>query len=491
MSLVQINNLTFKYESDYENVFENVNLNIDTNWKLGLIGRNGKGKTTFLKLLTGKLKGTGSISKNVEVTYFPYEVKNDDITLNIIQEICMAEDWEIIKEINLLNANVEILYRNFSTLSGGEKVKALLASLFLKENNFLLIDEPTNHLDTKAKTDIENYLKKKKGFILVSHDRSLLDSVTDHIISINNSNINIVQGNYSVWKENFDRQNNFELKQNEKLQKEIEKLEIASKESSKWSQSAEKEKQRKEANDKIDRGYLGHKAAKIMKKSKVLEERKNKNIEDAKSLLKNIDKVEELKLIPSQYGKKELIIANNFQIVYEKPIFAPVSFVIENGDRLILKGKNGIGKSSIIKAILGEDIKHNGILKINNNIKISYVKQDTSSLQGSFKAFIQNNKVDESIFRAMLIKMGVNKKEINSNLEDLSEGQKKKVLLAKSISETADLYIWDEPLNYIDIITREQIENMILRYKPTMLFIEHDETFAERIANKTIELKEC
>ena len=491
MSLVQINNLTFKYESDYENVFENVNLNIDTNWKLGLIGRNGKGKTTFLKLLTGSLKGTGSISKNVEVTYFPYEVKNDDITLNIIQEICMAEDWEIIKEINLLNANVEILYRNFSTLSGGEKVKALLASLFLKENNFLLIDEPTNHLDTKAKTDIENYLKKKKGFILVSHDRSLLDSVTDHIISINNSNINIVQGNYSVWKENFDRQNNFELKQNEKLQKEIEKLEIASKESSKWSQSAEKEKQRKEANDKIDRGYLGHKAAKIMKKSKVLEERKNKNIEDAKSLLKNIDKVEELKLIPSQYDKKELIIANNFQIVYEKPIFAPVSFVIENGDRLILKGKNGIGKSSIIKAILGEDIKHNGILKINNNIKISYVKQDTSSLQGSFKAFIQNNKVDESIFRAMLIKMGVNKKEINSNLEDLSEGQKKKVLLAKSISETADLYIWDEPLNYIDIITREQIENMILKYKPTMLFIEHDETFAERIANKTIELKEC
>ena len=366
-----------------------------------------------------------------------------------------------------------------------------MAALFLKENNFLLIDEPTNHLDTKAKTDIENYLKKKKGFILVSHDRSLLDSVTDHIISINNSNINIVQGNYSVWKENFDRQNNFELKQNEKLQKEIEKLEIASKESSKWSQSAEKEKQRKEANDKIDRGYLGHKAAKIMKKSKVLEERKNKNIEDAKSLLKNIDKVEELKLIPSQYDKKELIIANNFQIVYEKPIFAPVSFVIENGDRLILKGKNGIGKSSIIKAILGEDIKHNGIIKINNNIKISYVKQDTSSLQGSFKAFIQNNKVDESIFRAMLIKMGVNKKEINSNLEDLSEGQKKKVLLAKSISETADLYIWDEPLNYIDIITREQIENMILRYKPTMLFIEHDETFAERIANKTIELKEC
>lgn len=491
LSQILVNNLTFKYDNDYEIVFKNINLNIDTSWKLGLIGRNGKGKTTFLRLLTGDLKGTGSIGKNVEVTYFPYEVKKDDIVLNIIQEICMAEDWEIIKEINMLNTNVEILYRNFSTLSGGEQVKALLAALFLKENNFLLIDEPTNHLDTKAKLDIEKYLKKKNGFILVSHDRKLLDSVTDHIISINNSNINISQGNYSVWKENFDRQNNFEIKQNKKLKKEIEKLELASKESSKWSQTAEKEKQRKEANDKIDRGYLGHKAAKVMKKSKTLEERKNKNIEETKSLLKNIDKVEELKLISSQYEKKELIIANNFQIFYEKPIFEPVSFVIKNGDRLILKGKNGIGKSSIIKAILGEDINYNGMLKINNNIKISYVKQDTSLLKGSFKEFIQNNKVDESIFRAMLIKMGVNKKEINSNLEDLSEGQKKKVLLAKSISETADLYIWDEPLNYIDIITREQIENMILKYKPTMLFIEHDETFAERIANKTIQLKEC
>ena len=150
MSLIQINNLTFKYDRDYENVFENINLNIDTNWKLGLIGRNGKGKTTFLKLLTGSLKGTGSISKNVEVTYFPYEVKNDDITLNIVQEICMAEDWEIIKEINLLNANVEILYRNYSTLSGGEKVKALLSALFLKENNFLLIDELYKPLRCKS-----------------------------------------------------------------------------------------------------------------------------------------------------------------------------------------------------------------------------------------------------------------------------------------------------------------------------------------------------
>ena len=178
MSLIQINNLTFKYDRDFENVFENVNLNIDTNWKLGLIGRNGKGKTTFLKLLTGKLKGTGSIRKNVEVTYFPYEVKDDDITLNIVQEICMAEDWEIIKEINLLNANVEILYRNFSTLSGGERVKALLAALFLKENNFLLIDEPTNHLDPETQELIgENFKNYEGGIILVSHNPSFVEAI--------------------------------------------------------------------------------------------------------------------------------------------------------------------------------------------------------------------------------------------------------------------------------------------------------------------------
>ena len=149
MSLISVNNLTFGYNGSYNNIFEDVSFNIDTNWKLGLIGRNGKGKTTFLKLLQGKYEYKGTISKNVDVDYFPFDVTDKDrMSIEIVNEIASnIQDWEIIKELNLLNTDTEILYRNFNLLSGGEQVKILLISLFLKENNFLLIDEPTNHLD--------------------------------------------------------------------------------------------------------------------------------------------------------------------------------------------------------------------------------------------------------------------------------------------------------------------------------------------------------
>lgn len=164
MSMIQVNNLTFGYDGSLENIFENVSFNIDTDWKLGLIGRNGKGKTTFLQLLQGKYKYQGTIAKNVEFDYFPFEVKNKEkMAMEIAQDIAPnAEDWEIIKELNLLNTDAEILYRNFNLLSGGEQVKILLVSLFLKGNNFLLIDEPTNHLDIETRENLVEYLKRKK-----------------------------------------------------------------------------------------------------------------------------------------------------------------------------------------------------------------------------------------------------------------------------------------------------------------------------------------
>ena len=264
MSLISVNNLTFGYDGGFNNIFEDVSFNIDTDWKLGLIGRNGKGKTTFLKLLQGKYEYKGTISKFVDVDYFPFEVTNKNrMSIEIVNEIAPnIADWEIIKELNLLNTDTEILYKNFNLLSGGEQIKILLISLFLKGNNFLLIDESTNHLDIETRNNLVSYLEKKKGFILVSHDRNFLDKVVNHIVAINNTNI-----------------------------------------------------------------------------------------------------------------------------------------------------------------------------------------------------------------------------------QDMSEGQKKKVLIAKSISKQANIYIWDEPLNYIDILTRIQIEDTILNYKPTLIFVEHDEIFIEKVSTKIIKLE--
>lgn len=493
MGLLGVNNLTFKYDGNYNNIFENISFNIDTDWKLGLIGRNGKGKTTLLKLLQGKLEYKGKIIKNVNVDYFPFEIANKDrMSIEIVYEIAPnIEDWEIIKELNLLNANQEILYKNFNLLSGGEQIKILLISLFLKSDNFLLIDEPTNHLDIETRNHLVEYLKKKKGFIVVSHDRIFLDKVVDHIIAINNNNIEIMQGNFSTWKENKDKKDNFEITQNEKLQRDINRLEIASKNSENWSNKAEKSKSKKyNSETTIDKGYIGHKAAKIMKSSKVMEQRIENAINEKNNLLKNIDKNEILKIIPLNSNKNPLIFANKLQIEYDnKPLFSPISFEVNNKDRIAIVGKNGIGKSSILKLILGKQIQYNGEFKLVNNLKISYVSQNTENLKGNLKAFAESNKIDESIFKAMLVKMGFSKLNFNTNIQDMSEGQKKKILIAKSISEQADIYIWDEPLNYIDILSRIQIEEAILQYKPTMIFVEHDESFIENVATKIVKLE--
>lgn len=493
MSLISVNNLTFGYDGSYNNIFEDVSFNIDTNWKLGLIGRNGKGKTTFLKLLQGKYEYKGTISKNVDVDYFPFEIINKNrMPIDIVNEIVPnVQDWEIIKELNLLNTDSEILYKNFNLLSGGEQVKILLISLFLKGNNFLLIDEPTNHLDIETRDNLVSYLARKKGFILVSHDRNFLDKVVDHTISINNTNIEIQRGNFSSWKENKDRQDNFETIQNEKLQKDINRLEIASKNTAKWSNEAEKVKSKKyNSETTIDKGYIGHKASKIMKSSKVMEQRTQKAIDEKVNLLKNVDKNEALKIIPLESTKNPLILANNLQIKYnEQAIFNPISFEVNNGDRVAIVGKNGIGKSSILKLILGKEIRYKGEFKVASDLKISYVSQSTEDLKGNLKSFAEDNKIDESIFKAMLVKMGLSKFDLDTNIQDMSEGQKKKVLIAKSISEQANIYIWDEPLNYIDILTRIQIEDTILNYKPTLIFVEHDETFIEKVATKIINIE--
>ena len=492
MSIIQVNNLTFGYEGSIENVFENITFNLDTDWKLGLIGRNGKGKTTLLNLLRGKYHYQGTISKHVEFDYFPSEIHDKEkMSIEIVQEIAPnAEDWEIIKEINLLKADAEILYRPFNTLSGGEQIKIQLVGLFLKGNNFLLIDEPTTHLDIETRENLVEYLKNKKSFILVSHDRNFLDKVVDHIISINNTNIEIQKGNFSTWQENKNRQDNFEIMQNEKLKKDINRLEVAARNTAKWSDKVEKTKYgTTNSGSSVDRGYIGHQSAKMMKKSKVMENRIEKAIEEKTGLLNNIDRNDVLTIKPLESKKKQLIVADDFQIKYNNiPIFKPISFEVENQDRIAIVGKNGAGKSSILKLILGQEIEYNGQIKIANDLKISYVSQSTAELKGTLREMATEYKIHEGIFKAMLSKMGFSKNEFEKDIREFSEGQKKKVLIARSITESAHIYIWDEPLNYIDILTRIQIEEVILKYKPTIIFVEHDETFVKNIATKIIKL---
>ena len=189
MSQIRVNNLTFYYEGSFDNIFENVSFSIDTDWKLGFIGRNGKGKTTFLNLLLGKYSYEGSINASTKFDYFPYWITEPQMQLSaavFIEELKPGcETWRVICELAELEESAEILYRPYKSLSPGERTKILLAILFSGENNFLLIDEPTNHLDQDARESVKAYLASKKGFILVSHDRDLLDACVDHVLVLN------------------------------------------------------------------------------------------------------------------------------------------------------------------------------------------------------------------------------------------------------------------------------------------------------------------
>ncbi|MDZ5610806.1 Lsa family ABC-F type ribosomal protection protein, partial [Bacillus pseudomycoides] len=487
-----VQDLTFSYPGSFDNIFEGVSFQIDTDWKLGFIGRNGRGKTTFFNLLLGNYEYSGKIIASVEFNYFPYPVSDKNKFIHeILEEICpQAEDWEFLREISYLNVDAEVMYRPFKTLSNGEQTKVLLAALFLNEGQFLLIDEPTNHLDTDARKLVSDYLRKKKGFILISHDRIFLDGCVDHILSINRANIEVQSGNYSSWKLNFNRQQEYEEATNERLQKDIGRLKQASKRSAGWSHQVEASKNgTRNSGSKLDKGFVGHKAAKMMKRAKNLESRQQKAIEEKSKLLKNVEKTEPLKLEQLKFQPNELVALADVSVRYDDQIVnEPISFIVEQGDRIVLDGKNGSGKSSILKLILGHPIQHTGSVNLGSGLIISYVQQDTSHLKGSLSDFIEEHEIDETLFKSILRKMDFDRIQFEKDIFHYSGGQKKKLLIAKSLCEKAHIYIWDEPLNFIDIYSRMQIEELIQQFNPTMVIVEHDKAFQQTVATKTISM---
>lgn len=497
MSLIQVNDLSFTYEGSYDPVFEHVSFQIDTDWKLGFTGRNGKGKTTFLNLLMNRYEYTGSIVSSVVFDYFPFSIPDQDRDTCAILDSILGDYlfWQLKKEFNKLQVSEEVLYRPFSTLSNGEQTKVLLAALFLREGHFLLIDEPTNHLDQEARELVSEYLSSKKGFILVSHDRKFLDTTVDHILSINKTNIEVQKGNFTTWYENKQRQDHYEQCENERLKKDIRRLETASRQSGKWADQVEATKIGKKSfvyERCIDtRAYIGEKSRRMQMRRKNLQRRQERAIEEKKGLLKNIEETEHLKLYPLKHHSVRILSLKDVVPYYERPVCSPVSFTLEQGQRVFLKGKNGCGKSSILKLILDDElskkqITYEGSMEMVSGLNVSYVSQDTSFLEGSLTEYGRISGVEEALFKALLRKLDFSREQFEKPMESYSEGQKKKVLIARSLCEQAHLYIWDEPLNFIDVYSRMQIEDLILKFKPTMLIAEHDEAFVDHVATHRV-----
>jgi len=523
MATIQIKHMTYTYGTYYKPVFQGVNLDLDTDWKLGLLGRNGRGKTTLLNLIHGRLEcDEGVINKPVETEIFPYSYsKKYNKTLDLIKdnvgpyfqlegqmEALLKEGTEaayikyaslinhyndidgyeieamIQREFNLMNLDQGLLDRPFETLSGGEKTKALIIALFLRKNHFLLLDEPTNHLDIAGKKTLATYLASKSGFIIVSHDRIFLDQVIDHVLSINKGTIEIEKGNFSSWHANRMVQDQFELRKRDKIEAEVKVMERAAKESRRFSHNKEQEKK-----GAADKGFVGARAARLMKRAKNIERRRENQLEEKKLLLKNYEDIPKLVIKQDKSVLSEMIKYQDLSFSFGKEaLFSGLSGVIQPGDRVWIKGSNGTGKSTLLNIFRGRLKGYEGILKVQSSLRISESYQEALWQEGFLGDLLAEQGIDRTIFQTTLAYFDMYEGYFERPIETFSQGELKKIDIARALASENNLIILDEPLNYMDIFFRQQLEKAIKHYEPTIIFVEHDGYFGEALATKVIAL---
>jgi lincosamide and streptogramin A transport system ATP-binding/permease protein len=521
MSRIILSDLTFSYKEYYQPIFSNVNISFDTDWKLGLIGRNGRGKTTLLRLLHGELEpDRGTIGKEAATELFPYAVKTqyrkalDVLKENIgslksmedrmeaILETCDKAELEeyqkilseymeldgygmesrIKKELHLMQLPERLLEQDYELLSGGERTKLQIIALFLRRNAFILLDEPTNHLDLEGKQVLAGYLQSKKGFLVVSHDRKFLDEVVDHILSINKSNIALEKGNYSSWRRNKEMTEEFEQRTKEKLEREVEALEKVSVRSRGWAAIAEKEKNPFATHNRGN----SSRAAKFMRQAKTAEQNIRENIDEKKKLLNNYEITPELILKQQEARASCLVSAFDLSFGYtEEPLFEKVSFQINKGDRIWIRGRNGAGKSTLLK-IIGRQIPC-GRVQHADGIVMETAYQEPLWTSGHINDLITDPEI-KNRFLDICHRLDIKYDVLKRPLETFSSGEQKKIDIARAFAFPCQLLLLDEPLNFMDINFREQLEKAILAYKPTIVFVEHDEQFGDHVATGIITL---
>ncbi|HNW86865.1 MAG TPA: ATP-binding cassette domain-containing protein [Candidatus Limiplasma sp.] len=493
MALIQLTKLSFTYEGSYDPVFTDLTCQLDTGWRLGLIGRNGRGKTTLLRLLAGELIPQGTVQMPLTPALFPFPVLDQDLTALGVLCACApnAPEWRLRLETNGLNLPEAVLLQPYRTLSRGEQTKLMLAALFARDDTYPLIDEPTNHLDLRGRDQVADYLAKKDGFLLVSHDRAFLNRCIDHTLSINRSTVAVQRGNFDTWETELERKNSGEQARNEQIRKDITRMTESARRQAEWSRKTEQGKYHVQSSDVAvaDRGYIGARSAAMMKRSLHTQARIEQNIEEKKALLRDFEPVGELKLTPLAHPKRRLLELRDVNVRYgERTVCRGITFALEQGERVALTGRNGAGKSSLLKAVCGLSDALYGYVSLAPGLVVSYVPQSSEGLCGSLRDWIAERGVDETLFKAILRNMDFGRQQFDKAVEQYSEGQKKKLLLARSLCERAHLYVWDEPLNYIDVFSRMQLEALILSAKPTLLIVEHDRAFLERVCTRTVDL---
>lgn len=508
MILISGNNLKMEYGSN--KLFENINFEIQENQKIGLVGNNGVGKTTLFKIINGSEEpknGQISISHNVKIGYLEQQPRymnmsvKDVLLLSFSSLILLGKKMQELEEKmsscdneNDLNKYVDLYSEvieqyehlggyeyettynmittglnftenfcemKFEDLSGGQKTKVMLAKMLLMKPNILLLDEPTNYLDIDSLKWLEDYLQHFNGtFILISHDRYFLDKCISSVFELTSNSLETYNGNYSSYV--IEKQNRFDEKMKDYIdqQKIIQKMDdqikwMQSKGSNVLKSKAHQIEHRMEKIEKIDKPYIMTRKMKIS--------------------------------LNNNKSAKEIVSFEGLTQGYEKNLFENVSGTIYSGDSIGIVGENGVGKTTLIKTILGELAPISGSVKISDNIKIGYLDQEskfTDENKTILDTFIYETNLGNEKARGELAKLLFFRDDVNKKIKMLSGGEKKRLKLAMLIQNSPNFIVLDEPTNHLDLSSREQLENVLIDYKGTMIFISHDRYFLNKLAGK-------
>lgn len=502
-------------------ILSNINLTIDENDRIGLVGINGCGKSTLIKILTGHTEpdkftekdGIVSIAAKTSIGYLE-QMGGLNSENTVIEEmrsvfapmlIGIKRLREIELEIQLgdnssadeyqqlsswieandgYNTDVKIkmilngmgfsendLNRTVSGFSGGEKTRLSISRLLLEEPNLLILDEPTNHLDFKTIMWLEDYLRNYRGAILVvSHDRYFLDRICTSICEIRQGKLTRFKGNYSSYMQQRNERDVRQEKEYELQQKEIAKLEdyvarnLVRASTTKMAQSRRRQLEKIE---RIERPAYEPKSAKI---------RFTYAMEPPIDVLK-------VKGVDISVGKD----------ASRKTLINDISFNIRRGDNIGIIGDNGIGKSTLLK-IIQEMLPHKGIVRWNNNIKISYFEQESANLNKSLSVMEEIHSRYPSMsdleVRNLLAQVRLVGENVFKETGVISGGERAKLCFAIMMQEHGNVLILDEPTNHLDLASKEAIEEALSEYTGTIIFVSHDRYLLSKIADRIIELKD-
>lgn len=527
MLLLSTDALTFKYDSQVETVFENISLKIYNESRIGLIGRNGCGKTTLCRILNGEIKAsTGSIWKKEGLItgYIEQESLSEEAILcgkyilNVVNGL--GDLWENIyssKDSSIQSESVidyvekngyemesrllgilgkfglpeEILLRDYNSLSGGEKTKIRLIRCLLKGFDIMLLDEPTNHLDMDSLDWLENYLLSNQiPYIIISHDRYFLDQTVNTIWELKNRNLTEYTGNYSQYRNHKEAELEYKKKQYNIAKVKIKQLTKAVHDKRNWALSFQGQTG-SEGNAPVYES-VGNGGKRAMHRAKVSEHRLEKLRDKAESEKPFIEKKRTINFsAPGKSGTSALNLVEISKSFADNKVLNDFSLTLKRHEKIAVTGANGTGKSTLLRIIAGKMKPDRGEVHLIPSLKYGYFSQEFEDLDPQ-KTIIEE--VSEGvreraeIARTVLGCLNLEKDKVFQLTGSLSFGEKNKTVLAKLIVSEYDVLLLDEPTNHLELETREELEKALLQFPGAVLLVSHDRFLVKRIADRVIKL---